>query len=207
MKRHQIKRETDLQIISGWIDAGDRVLDIGCGRGVFLEHLIRDMNVRGLGVDPNLDKVQSCVKRGVPVYHGTAESLLKAFPDGFFDWIILSRMVQELAHPGELIRESLRVASNVAVGFVNHGYWLNRWATLRTGSRPTNEVFPLSWEAGHPYNPVTVDGFNAFAARNGIHIANTAFLKGNWRDRTAFLPNLTAGYAIYHLQAGSNEED
>jgi methionine biosynthesis protein MetW len=159
--------------------------------------------VRALGVDASLEKVQSCVKRGVPVYHGTAESLLKEFPDGYFDWIILSRMVQELAHPGELIRESLRVASNVAVGFVNHGFWLNRWSTLRTGSRPTNEVFPLSWEDGHPYNPVTIQGFNQFASTKGITVANSIFLKGDWRKRTSVLPNLTAGYAVYHLRAAS----
>ncbi|HSH09689.1 MAG TPA: methionine biosynthesis protein MetW [Oceanipulchritudo sp.] len=201
MQRHKIKRKTDSQIISGWIGDGQRVLDIGCGRGLLLEHLIRTGKVRGLGVDTDLVKVQSCVKRGVPVYHGDADSLLKEFPDQFFDWIILSRMVQELTNPGELIRQSLRVATNVAVGFVNHGYWLNRWSILRTGSRPTNEVFPLSWEAGHPYNPVTVTGFNSFAQRSGIHIANAVFLKGNWRDSTHFLPNLTAGYAIYHLQA------
>jgi methionine biosynthesis protein MetW len=202
MQRHQIKRESDFQIISGWIAEGQRVLDIGCGRGVLLEHLMRSLRVRGLGVDPSLEKVQACVKRGVPVYHGTAEALLAEFPDGYFDWIILSRMVQEIAHPGELINESLRVAANVAVGFVNHGYWLNRWTTLRTGSRPTNEVFPLSWEAGHPYNPVTIKGFNEFAANNAVRIENAVFLKGDWRNRATFLPNLTAGYALYHLRAG-----
>ena len=201
MQRHKIKRQTDFQIISGWISEGQRVLDIGCGRGVLLEHLMRSLQVRGLGVDTDLDKVQSCIKRAVPVYHGDADSLLREFPDQYYDWIILSRMVQELTNPGELIRQALRVSANVAVGFVNQGYWLNRWHTLRTGSRPTNEVFPLSWEDGHPYNPVTIEGFRAFAGRNAIHVANAVFLKGNWKDATAFLPNLTAGYALFHLQA------
>ena len=204
MQRHQIKRETDFQIISEWIAEGQRVLDIGCGRGILLEHLMRSRKVKALGVDPSLSKVQACVKRGIPVYHGTAESLLGEFPDGFFDWIILSRMVQELNHPGELIRESLRVAANVAVGFVNHGYWLNRWSILRRGSRPTNEVFPLSWDQGHPYNPVTIEGFDAFAQKNGIRVASAVYLKGNWKDQTGFLPNLTAGYALYHLRAGAS---
>ena len=207
MKRHQIKRETDFQIITGWMGEGQRVLDIGCGRGLLLEHLIRTIGVKGIGVDTSLDKIQSCVKRGVPVYHGEAEALLGEYPDKYFDWIILSRMVQELSDPGELIRQSLRVGRNVAVGFVNYGFWLNRLSTLRTGSRPTNQVFPLSWEEGRPYNPVTITGFNEFAKRNNIHIANTAFLKGNWRDQTNFLPNLMAGYAIYHLQASGADRD
>ncbi len=200
MQRHEIKRQTDFQIISEWIMDGQRVLDIGCGRGILLEHLIRTSNIRALGVDTNLDKVKSCVKRGVPIYHGDAESLLNEFPDNYFDWIILSRMVQELSAPGELIDEALRVSANVAVGFVNYGFWLNRWSTLRTGSRPTNQVFPLSWESGRPYNPVTIQGFNEFAKRKNIDVANAVFLKGNWKDQTNFFPNLFAGYAIYHLR-------
>jgi methionine biosynthesis protein MetW len=201
MPRRHIKRETDLQIISGWIGTGQRVLDIGCGRGLLLEHLMRTRGARVLGVDIDPAKVQACVKRGVPVYHGNADALLREFPDQSFDWIILSRTVQELGRPGSLIGESLRVAGHVAVGFVNHGYWLNRWHTLLTGSRPTNEVFPLSWDTGGPYNPVTVRGFNAFAARSGIAIANTVFLRGDWRSPTRLLPNLFAGYALFHLQA------
>jgi methionine biosynthesis protein MetW len=201
MPRHQIKRETDLQIISGWIEDGQSVLDIGCGRGILLEHLVRTRSVRAVGVDANLQKVQSCVKRGVPVYHGDADSFLKEFPDQFFDWIILSRTIQEMQEPGELICDSLRVARNVAIGFVNYGYWLNRWSTLLTGSRPTNEVFPLSWDSGAPYNPVTIAGFEAFAARRNIHVADSVFLKGDWKTRASFLPNLCAGYALYRLKA------
>jgi methionine biosynthesis protein MetW len=203
MQRHQIKRETDLQIISGWIREGQQVLDIGCGRGILLEHLMRSLSVRALGVDTDLSKVQSCVKRGVPVYHGEAETLLAEFPDQAFDWIILSRTIQELGDPGKLLREALRAARNVAVGFVNQGYWLNRWSTLRTGSRPTNDVFPLSWDQGKPYNPVTIAGFDQFTRENRIPVANAVFLKGDWRHRTRFLPNLLAGYAIYHLRSGS----
>lgn len=199
MPRHQIKRETDLQIISEWISGGDSVLDVGCGRGILLEHLARTRSARALGVDSSLEKIQSCVKRGVPAYHGDAESLLREFPDQFFDWVVLSRTIQEMQQPGELICQSLRVARNVAVGFVNYGYWLNRWTTLITGSRPTNEVFPLSWDSGAPYNPVTIKGFEAFAKQRSIRIADSVFLKGNWKTRISTFPNLTAGYAIYRL--------
>ncbi|MGA1204733.1 MAG: methionine biosynthesis protein MetW [Opitutales bacterium] len=204
--RHEVKRQTDFQIISGWIGNGQRVLDIGCGRGILLEHLVRTSGIKALGVDTSLEKVKACVKRGVPVYHGDADSLLREFPDHYFDWVVLSRMVQELSNPGELIRQALRVSSNVAVGFVNHGYWVNRWSVLQTGSRPTNQVFPLSWEEGRPYNPVTIRGFSEFAQRNGFHVANAAFLRGNWKDQTRFLPNLLAGYALFHLQDHSRAQ-
>jgi len=202
MRRQQIKRETDLQIISEWIGQDQHVLDVGCGRGILLEHLMRTHGARVLGVDSSLSKAQSCVKRGVPVYHGEAESFLTEFPERFFDWVILSRTVQELDHPGLLIRQALHISRNVAVGFVNHGYWLNRWHVLRSGSRVTNEVFPLTWDEGEPYNPVTIQGFQRFAAKNRMEVANTAFLKGNWRTPVSILPNLFAGYALFHLKSG-----
>jgi methionine biosynthesis protein MetW len=201
MQRHQIKRKTDVQIITEWIDQGQRVLDIGCGRGVLLEHLIRSRKVRALGVDTSLEKVQSCIKRRVPAYHGDADTCLDEFPEQFFDWILLSRMIQELSHPGELIRQSLKIGKNVAVGFVNQGYWVNRWSTLFTGSRPTNEVFPLTWDSGKPYNPVTIKGFQEFAEKNGFLIENAVFLKGDWKTPTTRFPNLFAGYAIFHLKS------
>lgn len=201
MQRHQIKRKTDVQIITEWIDEGQRVLDIGCGRGILLEHLIRSRKVKALGVDTSLDKVQSCVKRGVPVYHGDADTFLTEFPEQFFDWILLSRMIQELSQPGELIKQALKIGKNVAVGFVNQGYWVNRWSTLTTGSRPTNEVFPLNWDAGKPYNPVTIKGFKDFAETNGFLIENSVFLKGDWKTPTTRVPNLLAGYAVFHLKA------
>ncbi len=33
------KRQADLQIIARWVQSGERVLDLGCGRGVLLEYL------------------------------------------------------------------------------------------------------------------------------------------------------------------------
>lgn len=201
MQRQHIKRETDLQIISTWIGEGERVLDVGCGRGLFLEHLIRTRASRVLGIDNSLEKVLACVRRGVPVYHGEAEACLAEFPDRHFNWVVLSRTVQELPQPGARIRDALRVAENLAIGFVNHGYWLNRWHALRQGSLPRNEVFPLLWEDNRATNPVTIKGFEAFAQRSGLEIANAVYLKGNWRTPTRFLPNLTAGYALYHLKA------
>lgn len=51
MRRHQIKRETDLQIISNWIEPESRVLDLGCGRGLLLQYLRDQKRVQGVGMD------------------------------------------------------------------------------------------------------------------------------------------------------------
>ncbi len=199
LKRTTVKREADFQIITGWIESHNRVLDLGCGRGILLEHLKNDKDVYGVGVDVNLDKVKSCVKRGVPVYQGDAESILNEFDDAYFDWVILSRTLQELIRPGRVIREALRVGRNLAVSFVNHGFWRNRASVLLTGSRIRNEVFPQSWDESPPINQVTVHDFEAFCDARGIHRAASIYLGGDWRTPCRRFPNIRAGYALYHL--------
>lgn len=199
MRRQQIKRETDFQIISTWVQPDSSVLDIGCGRGILLHHLQQNHRARVLGVDTNLSKVQSCVKRSVPIYHGVAEDLLPQFPDHAFDWVILSRTLPELPRPGELITESLRVGRNLVVGFTNYGFWLNRLHALARGTRPLNEVFPHPWHQSAPDNPVTINGFRRYADEAGLHLEKAVYLCGDWRRPVRWLPNLTAGYALFHL--------
>ena len=41
----------DLSHIQRWIDPGSRVLDLGCGDGVFLESLRDQRQVRGTGLE------------------------------------------------------------------------------------------------------------------------------------------------------------
>lgn len=199
MSRAAIKRKTDLQIISNWIEDGSRVLDLGCGRGVLLEHLVHAKGVHGVGVDTDPDKIQNCVKRGLSAYQGDAETFLGEFPDGFFDWVVLSRTLQELPYPGRVVAEALRVGRCLAVGFINQGYWLNRWHLLSTGHRVINEVFPRRWHEDTPSNPVTVAGFESFCAGAGYTIRERAYLRGNWKTPTHVLPNLRAGYAVYAI--------
>ena len=207
MRRTQIKRETDLQLISGWIEPGSRVLDLGCGRGILLEHLAKTRNVHGVGVDTSAEKVESCVRRGVSVYQGDASQLMPVFDDQHFDWVILSRTVQELEHPASVIREALRVGRRLAIGFTNYGYWRNRLSTLITGELPRNEIFPNAWHEDRPQNRPTVRGFERFCDEAGIEIRHRAYLRGDWRTPTRTYPGWLAGYAVYALERGEGLED
>lgn len=199
MKRQAIKRETDLQIISGWIADGARVLDLGCGRGIFLQYLQQTKGVYGVGVDNKLEKIKSCVKRGVPAYQGDIFEMLAIYPDNYFDWVVCSRTLQDLAQPNRVFAEALRVGKRLAVGFVNHGYWLNRWHMLIHGGRVVNEVFPDAWYHSQPTNPVSLRDFEAFCLANNYRIRRCAYLKGDWRNRCRFMPQWFAGYALYEL--------
>jgi methionine biosynthesis protein MetW len=197
------KRKTDQQIISDWIRPQSRVLDLGCGRGVLLEYLIQKSSIHGIGVDIDLEKVQSCVKRNIPVYMGSAEDLMEIYPDRYFDWVICSRTLQDLQNPAKVILEALRVGRHLAIGFVNQGYWLNRYTALKDGCLPQNEVFTHSWEDGNPFHLITINSFEAFCIKHKITICSRIYLRGDWERHLTFAPNLRAGYAIYNLKAST----
>ncbi|HBR94305.1 methionine biosynthesis protein MetW [Coraliomargarita sp. SDUM461003] len=199
MKPIDKKRQADFQIIAHWVNEGDRVLDLGCGRGVLLEYLKQKKSIYGVGVDIDLDKILSCVKRGVPAYQGDIRSMLATFPDDAFDRVIFSRTVEQLDDADAVLAEGLRVGRRVAVGFVNKAFWLNRLNVLFKGRRTVNEVYPKPWYESMPTNPFSVAEFEDYCDARRIVIEDKVYLSGDWRSECSKFPNLMAGYAIYDL--------
>lgn len=193
------KRTVDMQAISGWVEPRSRVLDLGCGRGVLLESLVQSKDVRAVGVDLDIDKIAACIRRGITAYHGDMLAFMRAFPDGHFSRVICSRTLEEVADPGVVIAEALRVARAVAVGFVNHGYWKNRLDTFFRGRKPQNPVYTTRWHESRPANPLSIADFEQFCAAKNVRIAHRVFFRGDWKTPCTTLPNLMAGYALYDL--------
>jgi methionine biosynthesis protein MetW len=175
------------------------VLDLGCGSGLLLEHLQHAKDAQVVGVDSDLQSVIGCVGRGVTAYQGDIFEVLNFYPPNSFDWVVCSRTVQELAQPWPVLERALVVGRHVAVGFVNHGFWLNRWNMFRHGRRVRNEVYPEPWYKGRPSNPVTVGDFEEFCAAVGARVTRRAYLAGDWRTPCDFWPQLLAGYALYEF--------
>jgi len=193
------KRTVDMQIIGDWVEPRTRVLDLGCGRGALLGYLAQTKEVNGIGVDLDFQRITACVQRGVTAYQGDMLAFMREFPDRFFDRVICSRTVQELDDPAAVIEAALRVGRTLTVGFVNHGFWKNRVATVVRGRKLRNEVYTTEWFESRPANPVTIADFELFCAAKGINITRRAHLAGNWRSARNFWPNLLAGYALYDL--------
>ena len=193
------KRKVELRAISDWVSEGERVLDLGCGRGILLEELVNAKNVYALGVDLDFNKILRAVKRGINVMHCDILTALKTFDDNSFDWIICSRTLSELENTKVVIDESLRVAKRVVIGFVNYGYWYNRLHLGFKGRRTVNKVFENDWYCARPMNQISIVSFKEFCKKNDIVINRSHFLRGNWRTQCKFLPNLMAGYALFEI--------
>lgn len=197
--RNLNKRQIDLEIISEWVEPKSRVLDLGCGRGVLLQNLKSEKSIYGVGVDTDPIKINGCIKRGVNAYQGEIEGILKEFSDKTFDVVICSRTVQELINPANVIFEALRVGRAVMIGFVNHGYWVNRFNMVFKGNRVINDVYPQHWYESSPENPVTINEFELFCKESQIRIQRKVYLSGDWDTKLTFLPNLLSGYALYEI--------
>lgn len=193
------KRQVDFQVIGQWVNEGERVLDLGCGRGVLLEFLQQTKSVSGVGVDNDFDKVLSCVKRGVAVYQGDVMKVLSKFSDASYDRVIFSRTVEQLESPDATLLEALRVGKRVTVGFINHGFWRNRVNSFFKGRRTINEIYTKKWYESLPANFFSVCEFEEYCEERGITIENRMHLTGDWHSACQFMPNIFAGYALYDL--------
>ena len=78
----------------------ENVLDIGCGRGEFLG-IMRDAAVYARGIDLSAESVTQCREKGLEAEAADLFTWLASQPEGEFDGIFSSQVVEHLA-PGKL---------------------------------------------------------------------------------------------------------
>jgi O-antigen chain-terminating methyltransferase len=75
-----------------------RVLDIGCGRGEFLE-LLREQHIPGEGIDINPSAVDMCRAKGGTAHQAEALAYLSSDGAGTFDGIHMNHLIEHLPFP------------------------------------------------------------------------------------------------------------
>ncbi len=78
------------------------VLDVGCGRGEFLE-LLSQAGIEARGIDLDSDMVARCREKGLVVEQADAVSYLEAQPDGSLGVVFSAQLIEHLPYE-ELIR-------------------------------------------------------------------------------------------------------
>lgn len=174
---------------------GASVLDVGCGDGAILQHLIENKAVDAHGVDISERAVAHCRAQGFDVRLAdvTQPEALDALAE--YDYIILSEIIEHIPKPEDLLgglRGHVRRAFIISVP--NTGYVWHRLRLLLGR-------FPLQWLA-HPGEHLRfwthVDflwwaDWLGYRVQAAIPYQGTPVLKHLW-------PNLFASGMVYVLE-------
>jgi len=194
----------DLAAIAAMIRPGTRVLDVGCGDGALLEHLVRTKGVDGRGIELSQQNVNACVGRGLSVMQGDADTDLSEYPSGAFDAVILSNTIQATEKPRLVLDHLLRIGRRTAVSLPNFGYWKVRATLLATGHMPRTRNLDYSWFDTPNIHLCTLSDFLDLTRLCGATVVEAHALneKGETRrmQPNAWGPNLLAPGAIFLLK-------
>ena len=135
----------DLLVLANMVEAGARVLDVGCGDGALLMLLAGERGVDGRGVELSQRGVNDCVAKGLSVVQGDADADLIDYPDDSFDYVVLSQTLQATRRPRRVLEQMLRIGRRAIVSFPNFGHWRIRTQLAFRGRMPVTETLSDAW--------------------------------------------------------------
>ena len=160
----------EFKVIADLLPKNVRVLDVGCGDGSLMSHLIEKKNIEARGLELKKENVTKCIYKGLPVIEGNAETELNQFPNQSFDYVILSQTLQAFYNPERVLKDLLRIGKSVIISIPNFGYWKVRTSLLFFGKMPVTKTLPNSWYNTPNLHMCTIKDLFHFCAEINIEI-------------------------------------
>lgn len=193
----------DCQVIARLVAKGASVLDVGCSDGALMQMLARECDARVRGIERDKTRVRACIGRGLAVVQGDAERDLAAFPSASFNYVVLSRSLQTLEHPREVMRQAARIGNHVIVSIANFAHWRARMEFLRKGRIPTAQMQTQGWADSDILRPCSIRDFAELARDMRFTIESAVPLSGGRAGapfaQKLWRPNWFAEEAVFLL--------
>ena len=196
--------------VAEMVTPGSRVLDVGCGDGALLRLLAETRGVDGRGVELSQQGVNDCVAKGLSVIQGDADSDLADYPDGAFDFVILSQTLQATRQPRVVLENLLRIGRRAIVSTPNFGHWRVRAQLALSGRMPVTAHLNYSWYDTPNIHFCTIADFVELARDIGAVIERSIALDEHGRLLSQLWPtwtwNLVGEQAIFLLHRARRGE-
>lgn len=160
----------DLRLIADMIEPGSRVLDVGCGDGQLLQHMVMHRDVIGRGIELSQTGVNACVARGLSVVQGDADTDLGDYPTQAFDYVVLSQTLQATHRPRQVVSELVRIGRKAIISFPNFGFWQVRLSLLARGRMPRTSALLQEWHETPNIHLCTILDFTDLCRTLGVRI-------------------------------------
>jgi methionine biosynthesis protein MetW len=185
----------EYQAILEWVGDGSTVLDLGCGDGDLLSLLTHAKQVKGQGIEIDEQAIYQCVAKGLSVFHEDIDNGLSEYGDNSFDYVILLQSFQQVKKPDVVLKEALRVGSEVIIGFPNFAHYRARFQMFFQGKTPVTVSLPYEWHDTPNLHFLSISDFMEYCQKRAVMIKKSFFLNGD--KRIKLCPNLLAETGIF----------
>ena len=162
--------------------------------------MLEERGCHGTGVEIEPRPFLEALRNGVNVIDLDINSQLDQFGDGSYDVVVLSRTLQNLRQPADVLKEMARIAGRGVVSMPNFVHWRNRLRLL-TGRMPVTKDLPYSWYDSPNLHFTSLKDLSPLFTRLGLEVERCIPLGEGGRPlRTGrWGANLIASSAVYLL--------
>ncbi|QGG79229.1 methionine biosynthesis protein MetW [Litorivicinus lipolyticus] len=193
---------SSLQQVIHWVQPGARVLDLGCGDGTLMAHLMAHKACTGYGLEIDRDCIISAVSKGVNAIEQNLDEGLSMFGDKTFDTVIMTQALQATQRPDLALAEMLRIGQEAIITFPNFAHISHRIQLGILGRMPVSKALPHQWYDTPNIHLSTFKDFERLCHEQGADIIERQVMTRTGLGQTLarLRPNLLGDLALYRVR-------